>query len=85
MWKSTDLITFVTEHAEDGLSFTKVVKFPADIDLSLVSALGHVGVKIEGEYCQHEYDCCGRWYQQVPSIALSGDEIIVTVSYYTNL
>ena len=34
-------------------------------------------VNLEGDYCQHEYDCCGRWYKNPAIVKRDGIRTLV--------
>lgn len=37
------------------------------------------------ERCQHEYDCCGRWYANSPSYKVHGPVVVMRRSYLLNI
>lgn len=37
------------------------------------------------ERCQHEYDCCAKWYQNQASFKRKGEIAVITLSYTQNI
>lgn len=42
-------------------------------------------VNVEGDYCQHSYDCCGRYYARPAKIMWDQFNTLVTQDWYQNV
>lgn len=42
-------------------------------------------INLEGNYCQHEYDCCGRFYQRPAQIKRDGLRTLVIQRSFQNV
>jgi len=39
----------------------------------------------DGDYCQHEYDCCANWYSDRIRIKRVNQRVLVTQNHYRNV
>lgn len=55
---------------------------------TLFEQLEEVGISVRGEHCQHEFDCCGRWYpsaMEVIHIDTSYNIVLVVQDFHRNV
>ena len=71
----------VTERDEYGDSQLETWTLPA----STTDAQLERFVNVEGNWCQHEYDCCGGWYSSPASIVRTPEAVTVTQSSSRNV
>jgi len=72
-------------HFDDGRTFLLTIAAPARTSPRLIK---RVLRREYNTYCQHEHDCCGRWYATVYTASLrrsKSGEWTVPVAYHCNV
>jgi len=71
---------------EYGGHYTRWWVFPPTWSLAKVEReLARYSFYIEPTRCTHEYDSCGRWYCDGPSVRRSATRLLVTASWAQNV
>ena len=47
--------------------------------------LAQEGVQVDGERCQHGYDCCGRWYPRAVTWKMEDNRLIGIQNWRQNV
>lgn len=84
-------ISSVRVDSNDGESYTQVTVFKVDVNLSDEELDEWMDDEFASEHCQHEHDCCGRFYGSRGTWALlkdhyeNGKLVAVTQTFNLNI